>query len=65
MGHCETYIVRVYRRAGEDPDAIVGIVEVPATDLKMAFHGLAELVALLALPSKAACTPEDIEGRET
>ncbi len=45
----DTYIVRVYRRAGAAPH-LVGVVEEIGVEGRRAFHGPDELWAILASP---------------
>jgi hypothetical protein len=48
----ESYVVRVYRRAKRNPQAVVGIVEAPASGAQASFHDLAELATILAAPRR-------------
>ena len=45
----ESYIVRIYRRAGRRARVLVGTVEVPGTEGKLAFSTAEELWEVLAL----------------
>ena len=44
----ENHIVRIYRRDGEQPDSIVGLVESVETGEIQSFHSLSELTGILA-----------------
>lgn len=46
-----SYIVRIYRRAEEDPRVVVGVVEEVGERDKKGFHSLEELRLILDLPS--------------
>jgi len=54
----ERYIVRVYRRAKDNPQAIDGVVEVVNEDRSVAFHDLASLCNTF-LDSDAGTARED------
>ena len=43
----ESYVIRIYRRDGENPLNCVGLAEVIATDEKKAFRNLDELLEIL------------------
>ncbi len=43
----ESYIVRVYRRAGRDPELMVGLVEDVGKNEKKAFASIQELMEIL------------------
>ncbi len=43
----DTYIVRVYRQAPDNPRAIVGVVETVGEEVKTAFTNLDELWAII------------------
>jgi hypothetical protein len=43
----DSYVVRIYRRAGSKPRILVGTVEVAGTDRKMAFSNIEELWEIL------------------
>ena len=44
----ENYIVRIYRRGGDQPDSIVGLVESVETGEVHSFKSVSELMRLLA-----------------
>lgn len=46
----ENYIVRIYRRAADDPDGVVGTVERAETQEQQHFHSLSALKRLLCGP---------------
>ena len=48
----ESYIVRIYRREGED--VIVGVVEEALSRRKMAFHSILELSEWLRRPRRGS-----------
>ena len=58
----DSYVIRIYRRepksgkSGADGDRphLIGVVEVPGTGHRQAFHGVEELWAVLARTGKAA-----------
>ena len=54
----ENYIVRVYRRGDQNPDEVVGRVEMVEVDDKRPFRSLSELVKILLL------CPGDLEKSE-
>ncbi len=39
----ESYIVRIYRRSADDPQEIVGLVEIVESDTRKAFNSFDEL----------------------
>ena len=43
----ESYLVRIYRKAVNNPRMLVGVVEEPGTKEKKAFHNLYELWDIL------------------
>ena len=46
----DNYVLRIYRRDLDNPDATVGMLHEVATEVKRPFHGLAELCEMLCLP---------------
>jgi hypothetical protein len=50
----ETYLVRIYRKAEDNPRMLVGVVEEPGVKEKKAFHNLYELWDILNPIKKAA-----------
>jgi hypothetical protein len=51
----ESYLVRIYRKAENNPRMLVGVVEEPGVKEKKAFHNLYELWDILN-PGKRAAT---------
>ena len=47
-----TYIVRVYRHDADNPDAVVGLVEVVETEEKRTFKNSADLLNILTFKRK-------------
>jgi hypothetical protein len=47
-----SYLVRIYRKAENNPRLLVGVIEEPGVKEKKAFHNLYELWDLLNLPQK-------------
>ena len=52
MQHCESYIVRIYRRDEKDPAGIVGLVEVVESGQTRKFMNLNELGIVLGRKTK-------------
>ncbi len=50
----ESYLVRIYRKAENNPRMLVGVVEEPGVKEKKAFHNLYELWDILNPIKKAA-----------
>jgi hypothetical protein len=50
----ESYLVRIYRKADNNPRMLVGVVEEPGVKEKKAFHNLYELWDILNPVKKAA-----------
>lgn len=50
----ESYLVRIYRKAENNPRMLVGVVEEPGAKEKRAFHNLYELWNILNPIKKAA-----------
>lgn len=50
----DSYIVRMYRRDAENPEELVGLVEIVGDDGKLPFHNMSELMAILAEPHPLA-----------
>lgn len=44
----ESYIVRIYRREEDDPQGLIGLVEIIGLEEKKAFHNWDELRAILS-----------------
>ena len=63
MQHCESYIVRIYRRDEKDPAGIVGLVEVVETGEVKKFAGGDELNAVLCNRRKEKKPP--VKSRKT
>ena len=49
-GKMDNYVLRIYRRDLDNPEATVGMLHEVATEVKRPFHGLAELYEMLCLP---------------
>ncbi len=49
----DSYLVRIYRKADNNPRMLVGVVEEPGVKEKKAFTNLYELWDILNLPQKA------------
>ena len=47
MNNCNSYLVRIYRRDGNNPRLLVGVVEEVGTEGKKAFSNLYELWDIL------------------
>lgn len=50
----DSYIVRMYRRDAENPEELVGLVEIVGDDGKRPFHNMSELMAILSEPHPLA-----------
>jgi hypothetical protein len=48
----ESYVIRIYRRGGDNTDDVVGIIESVETGIKQAFKNMNELVRLLSVPKR-------------
>lgn len=53
----DSYVVRIYRRAGSKPRILVGTVEVAGADRKMAFSNIEELWEILQRRKLCAPSP--------
>ncbi len=55
MDNClDSYVIRIYRRNSEDPQQVVGLVEIISSEEKKAFRTFDELREILQ--------PENIKG---
>ncbi len=52
----DSYIVRIYRRSGEDPESIAGMVEDVGRNEKKGFANLRELVKILNVKGRTDLT---------
>lgn len=50
----DSYIVRMYRRDAENPEKLVGLVEIVGDDGKRSFRNMSELMAILSEPHPLA-----------
>jgi hypothetical protein len=48
----DSYLIRIYRRDKENPEAIVGIVEEIGTEEKHSFKNLSELNSIITKPKR-------------
>lgn len=53
----ESYIIRIYRRDGKDPDAATGIMEGSALEGEAAFSNLGEVLDILRKPGAERAVP--------
>jgi hypothetical protein len=60
----DSYIVRIYRRAGRKARILVGTVEVAGSGRKMAFSNIEELWEILRRPKdRGLCAPSSVRRR--
>jgi hypothetical protein len=60
----DSYIVRIYRRAGKKPRILIGTVEPAWTRRKMAFTNIEELWEILRRPKdRSHCVPTSLRRR--
>ena len=48
----DSYLIRIYRRDKENPEAIVGIIEEIGTGGKQSFNNLSELNLIITKPKR-------------
>ena len=48
----DSYLIRIYRRDKENPEAIVGIIEEIGTGEKQSFKNLSELNSIITKPKR-------------
>ena len=66
MNNCNSYMVRIYRRDGNNPRLLVGVVEEVGIEGKKAFSNLYELWNILNSTSRSAARPsENREKKQT
>lgn len=66
MNNCNSYLVRIYRRDGNNPRLLVGVVEEVGTEGKKAFSNLYELWDILNPTRKNSARPsENREEKQT
>ena len=66
MNSYNSYMVRIYRRDGNNPRLLVGVVEEVGTEGKKAFSNLYELWSILNSTSRSAARPsENREKKQT
>ena len=48
----DSYLIRIYRRDKENPEAIVGIIEEIGAEKKQSFGNLSELATIITKPKR-------------
>ena len=61
----DSYLVRIYRKAENNPRMLVGVVEEVGANDKKAFHNLYELWDILNPVKRAATRHKKIKGQKT
>ena len=59
MNNCNSYLVRIYRRDGNNPRLLVGVVEEVGTEGKKAFSNLYDLWDILNSTRRSAARPSE------
>jgi hypothetical protein len=48
----DSYLIRIYRRDKENPEAIVGIIEEIGAEKKQSFKNLSEMTTIITKPKR-------------
>ncbi|MEA3223191.1 MAG: hypothetical protein U9P49_08520 [Thermodesulfobacteriota bacterium] len=60
----DSYLIRIYRREKDNPEAIVGTIEEIGTEERQSFKDLSELSEIITLPKARRCGQTKNQGRK-